>query len=311
MTRTHRPSQTCTVPDCGRDTGDQAYVCPQCGDRLVRLLALMPDQHGPRAIVPIHHPRHPGGTRQTGDTPTVPGLATALEDATPRQSVGIGIVPADEANGLPDETGPVHLPYGYRASEARTDLLTTLRATVADIAHRRGLYRPRGDLVSLAAWSTRHVQWLRQQPDGGDIIGDLVAALTRALRAVDRPADRRYAGPCTATTTDADGLAIDCPGELYARHGAPDIECPDCGAVYDVESRRAWLLDQANDRLLPATELARAVDGLGVPVTPSMIRNWRARGRILNRGTDTAPLYRVGDVIDIFTARHEGRTVTA
>lgn len=309
-------NQDCAVDGCNRSTGDMAYVCPECGDALLALLRSVPDIVGERSRVLTyphlpHHERcddcgtadHPrlNPLRETGERPVSPGLATDLDDAIARQSTGIGIVPADPVHELPDETGLVRLPYGYRASEARWELLSTMTATGDDIAHRRGLFRPLNTLDALANWLTHQVQWLRQQPDGADTIAALTDLLRAARRVIDRPADRKYAGPCTATTVDEHGLATDCTGELYAHPSHDTVTCPDCGTTYPLDARREWLRDQAEDMLLPATELARAIDGLGTPVTGSMIRGWKRRGRILNRGTDSHPLYRVGDVIDLVT----------
>lgn len=195
----------------------------------------------------------------------------------------------------------MRLPYGYRASEARWELLSTMTATGDDIAARRGLFRPLNTLDALANWLGHQVQWLRQQPDGADTIAVLTDLLRAARRVIDRPADRKYAGPCTATTVDEDGLAQDCTGELYTHPDRETVTCPDCGTNYPLDARRAWLRDQAEDKLLPATELARAIDGLGVQAKAATLRKWASRKRILNRGTDTHPLYRVGDVIDLVT----------
>ncbi|MFJ2298142.1 hypothetical protein [Oerskovia paurometabola] len=309
-------NQDCAVDGCNRSTGDMAYVCPECGDALLALLRSVPDIRGERSRVLCyphlpHHERCDGcGTpdhprlnplRETGERPVSPGLATDLDDAIARQSTGIGIVPADPEHELPDESGLVRLPYGYRASEARWELLSTMTATGDDIARRRGLFRPLNTLDALANWLTHQVQWLRQQPDGADTIAALTDLLRAARRVIDRPADRKYAGPCTATTVDEHGLATDCAGELYALHGRATVTCPDCGTDYPLDARRAWLRDQADDMLLPATELARAIDGLGIQVKAATLRKWASRKRILNRGTDTHPLYRVGDVIDLVT----------
>lgn len=309
-------TQLCTVDGCARQVPDTCYVCPECGDALLALLRSVPDVVGERRRVltyphrPHHErcddcgtPDHPhlNPLRETGERPVSPGLATDLDDAIARQSTGIGIVPADHEAGLPDETGLVRLPYGYRASEARWELLSTMTATGDDIAARRGLFRPLNTLDALANWLGHQVQWLRQQPDGADTIAALTDLLSAARRVIDRPADRKYAGPCTATTVDEDGLVQGCAGELYALPGHTTVTCPDCGASYPLDARRAWLRDQAEDMLLPATELARAVDGLGVQVKAATLRKWASRKRILNRGTDTHPLYRVGDVIDLVT----------
>lgn len=72
-----------------------------------------------------------------------------------------------------------------------------------------------------------------------------------------------------------------------------------CGTTWPVEERRTWLLREAEHVLGTATELARALSGLGEHITPSMIRGYAHRRRLANRGTDETgrPLYRLGDVL--------------
>ncbi len=105
------------------------------------------------------------------------------------------------------------------------------------------------------------------------------------------------------------GGALRCREDLWVPAGtaAGTVRCPACRAQVDVESRRTWLLQQVEDMLLPATELARAIDGLGVPVTPSTVRSWVARTRLVAKGQRmvggrVTPVYRVGDVLDLVNA---------
>ncbi len=297
-------TQQCGLDGCARDIPDTAYVCVECTDRLRDLLLLLPDQERQRARV-LTYPHLPYDAdtnpyRETGDTPIRHGLAADLDDAITRPTV----VRPDQADAAYAQTAATTpLPYGYTPSEAKWVLLDTLRRWGDDIARRRGLFRPFDTLQALGPWLAAQVGWLRQQPDGPDAIAEMTAGIRNALRVIDRPADCKYAGPCTATITDPDGLARDCDGELYARPGATTIPCPQCGAEYDVADRRAWLLEQAEDRLLPATELARAVDGLGVPITGAMIRGWVHRGRLTARGLPGYPVYRVGDVLALVRER--------
>ncbi|MFC8732166.1 hypothetical protein ACFT5B_06890 [Luteimicrobium sp. NPDC057192] len=265
-------NQQCGLDDCARDIPDTAYVCVECAERLHRLLLLLPDQERQRARV-LTYPHLPFDAdtnpyRETGDVPVRHGLAADLDDAITRPTV----VHPDQTDATYAQTAATTpLPYGYTPSEAKWVLLDTLRRWGDDIAHRRGLFRPFDTLQALGPWLAAQVGWLRQQPDGPAAIDEMTAGLRNALRVIDRPADRKYAGPCTATITDPDGLARDCDGELYARPGAHAIPCPSCGAEYDVADRRAWLLAQIDDMAFPVSDLARVLNGLGVPVTSSQI----------------------------------------
>lgn len=304
MTRTF---QDCTVSDCPRQTPDTGYVCTECAATLTRNLRVLLDLPEGRPTVTYAHPMYGRITRPTGLPDTRTGLEHDLVDRMTRAQT-ITADANEGRDGAPQDRGPVRLPYAYRTAEARRDLINTMCAAADGIARRRGLHRPLDTPQALAYWLTHHVQWLRQQEDGGAIIGELLYAVREAIKAVDNPPERRYAGPCTASTTDEAGLERPCDGELYALQGREQIECPACGATYPVSDRRAWLLEHADDMLLPATELARAIDGLGVPVTGAMIRRWKMRGMLANKGTDERPLYRVGDVRALVLVRaHEAQ----
>jgi hypothetical protein len=128
-------------------------------------------------------------------------------------------------------------------------------------------------------------------PEMLDEMDDLEAQLRRL---VDRPADRWFAGPCDQ-----------CARDLYAKTGAAEVACRECDLIYDVNDRRTWLLGQAEDRLVNATMLARAVSWLGaVPLTAARVWKWAERDRILVKGHETRggrelPLYRIGDALDL------------
>jgi hypothetical protein len=281
--RHHHTAQTCGVDDCHREIPDTAYVCVECGDRLHRLLLMLPDQVGERAQVLVHphQPHDPARNpyRPTGDTPVRPGLATDLDVAITRPTPDRKLTAEDARFAQTAAATP--LPYGYTPSEAKWALLATLRTWGDDIARRRGLFRPFDTLQALGPWLAAQVGWLRQQLDGPDGIDEMTAALRNVVRVIDRPADRKYAGPCTGTITYDDGLARDCDGELYAHPGASTIPCPQCGANYDVADRRAWLLEQIDDMAFPPSGLATVLNGLGVPVTAAQIRGWVHRGTLV------------------------------
>lgn len=245
----------------------------------------------------------------------LPGLMADIEDATAKRLRFGGTAVRRQAADHP-------LPLSLAASDAGWVARQTLLAWTDWITAVRGhrvpdTWREVGDY--LAGWHRGAIDWVSRHPDGPVCVDELTAALRQARAAVDRPAERQYAGPCTATTVDDDGLAADCTGELYARPGATEVACPECGAVYPLAQRRAWLLEQAEDRLLPAAELARAVDGLGVVVTSSTVRSWVRRGRLVARGRTVtaggraAATYRVGDVLDLVRAgatTSHGRSLT-
>jgi hypothetical protein len=203
----------------------------------------------------------------------------------------------------------IPLPYGERASEAAWVLRSTLVGWVQVLAERDsgsfGPFCPQCEHVScgiirLGPWPDDTLQamarwlWLRHErltrhPAADEAHDEITSAVRQAERAIDRHAERWYAGPCV------------CTEDIYARPGAAMVTCPACGSQYDVAERRGYLLEAAEDTLAGATLIAQALTSLGQPVTPDRVWKWAQRGRIVAHGTDLRgrPLYRVGDVIEL------------
>src|SRR5262249_60220264 len=125
-----------------------------------------------------------------------------------------------------------------------------------------------------ALWLLARTHAIRQHEAAGQCLDEITRAVREAQRAVDRPPDLAFIGACDH-----------CNLGVYVQPGAAIATCP-CGATYNVQQRRGWLLDAAQDVLGNATELSRALTGLGQPVTPSMIHGYAFRKRILQKGTD-------------------------
>lgn len=274
---------SCTVGTCSRTVPPGMYVCDADAQRLMwNLLG-------------------------------VASLGIALEAAHVKllrfgPSQAPAVRPADDESPLP---------YSDRASAAHRELVAVLTEW-AELADPTLAADPRPlTLARLGPLLARQVPRLRTSPHGGEAVERIMLAIREAARAVDRPADRRYAGPCQGERVVVPFLHGGlCGSDLYATPGRPDVTCRDCGATYPITERRAWLLEAAAEALLPATELARAIDGLGVDVTPAMIRRWASRGLIERKGVrrrrvlsrqDEDPVYRVGDVLDKVAADHAAR----
>jgi hypothetical protein len=209
----------------------------------------------------------------------VPGILNDLEDVVRRQ--------VRFTTGTSGKTSERPLPYNPAAAESRTVLTGTLTFWAASVAEIRGVDLP----DDLPGFLSAQVGWLRAQATGAEAFDELTSAIVQARRVTDRPADKRYAGPCTALVE-----AGECRTDLYARDTGDSVTCRECGTEYPLTERRAWLLEQAEDRLLPAAEMARAVDGLGVPVSAATIASWKRRGRITVHPGPGVDLFRVGDV---------------
>lgn len=157
-------------------------------------------------------------------------------------------------------------------------------------------------------WRGGAVDRLVRHPDGAAALDELTAALRNARHAIDAPARRLYAGRCTALVPDEDGLAAECGTDLLAAPGSAVVECRACGTPWPLAERRSWLLERAEDMLLPAAEIARAADGLGLRLSVDTLRSWVRRRQLVGRGRvplsdgRTAEPYRVGDVLDFVHA---------
>ena len=218
----------------------------------------------------------------------VPELAQALDDSISRR------VRHTSGVGVASKTADTPLPVNLHAADVSAHLHNTLAEWVRNLAERTGDDAlPAEDTAALAAWLRHHTSVMRTHPAAGDCAAALLDATRRGWRAVDRPAQPSYSGPCD-----------DCGADLYGRPAAVELSCTDCGAVYDAAVRREWLLDQARDQLATASTIARALPMLlGQHVTPAMIRGYAHRGRLASRpGVRGRPRYRVGDVIDLVAA---------
>lgn len=132
-----------------------------------------------------------------------------------------------------------------------------------------------------------HVDWLAHRPEALDAFDELHDAVSRLRTAIDNTGDLAYSGPCDV-----------CGRDMYARPGSAVVECEPCALIYDIKPRRDWLLDQAEDRLETASNIARALTAHDRPITPERVRKWGERGLITAHAKTSKgdPLYRFGDV---------------
>lgn len=159
---------------------------------------------------------------------------------------------------------------------------------------------PADNIPSCCAYLLGHADWIRSQMWAPEILDELIDVEKQLKRMVDRPRESWYAGPCS-----------DCEKVLYAEVGAFEVQCKDCNLAFPVKDRRAFLLKDAEDRLVPAALLARAVSWLGEdPLTSAKVRLWGHRKQITVREyvipigevgpvCNLRPLYRLGDALDL------------
>ena len=155
----------------------------------------------------------------------------------------------------------------------------------------------------------RQYRWILTQPFAAAMMDEFLDLERRLKRMVDSAPSRWYAGRCTTPTGDADNV---CTAELYATTDRGTITCPGCGTRHDVASRRDFLLNEAKDYLVTATEAAGALlawtdyDGSETKLV-DRIGKWRDRRRVETHGTVKVAgrdrdLYRLGDLQDLLVA---------
>ena len=148
----------------------------------------------------------------------------------------------------------------------------------------------------------RQVEWLAHRPEAEDIFDELHHAIGLVEHAVDTAPARVFLGPCDI-----------CARDMYARPEAVEVECRPCALVYTVAGRRDAMLEAAQDRLENAADVAAYLTTYGEPIDAARIRQWKRRGRLDVRGTDTQgnPLYSVGDVLKLLRTMSDTRAVDA
>lgn len=197
------------------------------------------------------------------------------------------------------------LPYHPTASSVANSLRGTLLLAIGTVAGQRQLDKP-AETVStteMADWLYLNIGEIAQAEAAGDLWRALTTAASRPRRVIDRPPPKRYVGPCDKCFRD-----LYVPAVVHSVDYMVDCQTPGCGARYQMNERRAWLLEQAYDRLLTAAEMSRAirqlVPGDGATIDPSLIRKWAQRGRLTRylphpKDDRKRPRYRVEEVIHL------------
>ena len=234
--------------------------------------------------------------RDLGD---IPALVDELDTTLARQDhiERGGFTELDPDAAMPVTARIQPLAYNPIASTVGTELHATLVGWVRDIHGEMPIPWPADNATAMSRWLLRHFASIRTHPAADQLRDEIGYAVDQVRRAVDRPTQRMFVGPCLNPVEDVGK----CQADLYARPSAATVICHDCGAEHDIGERRTWLLAQAEDQLAHAELIGRAAPALGVEVTPAAIRGYAIRGRIVPHGTDLQgrPLYRVGDVIDV------------
>lgn len=168
---------------------------------------------------------------------------------------------------------------------------------------------PSNTVTSMCLYLDKQHRWIEGRDWAAVLLDEMLDLERRLTRAVNRPADRWYAGKCSAMVLDPEDPKALCHVDLYARDDRGWIDCPGCGARHDVADRRETLLQEAADYHVTATEAAGALiswtdyDGSQNRLV-DRIRKWRDRERLIVRDVTSLHgkdrhLYRLGDIQDL------------
>ncbi len=266
-------------------------VCPGCLGRLRGMLRGIGSTVEAPSLVMTPAARlgdRPSVRRAVDGGRIVPGLAAALEAAV-RGALRFG------SPGPVVRSADSRLPLVPEAVRARDELLRVLDEQVRSIAAIRGLHPTPRALVPLSAVLLGQLAWLRSRADAPERVLAIIEAVRSARRVVEHPsADRAFYGWCTGTFDNAP-----CDRPLYAAAGVEQVECRQCGALYDATLARASLLKAARPQLLTSAQAALALHALGMErATARTVTRWARHGLVVRAASSSEgrSLFRLEDV---------------
>lgn len=261
------PMRLCTAADCGRPAHHDLTICVHCTWTLEQALAAVPD------------------------------LVAELDVTLARQSTGAG-----GRGTFTRALGRTPLPIALHALVASDKLHRTLDRWAVAIH----LVRPLST-TALAAALLGHLHAIAKRDDAAQAVEDIVRVVASSWHAIDRPADRAYAGRCDAPRHDLAGQA--CPEHMYTKPGQDTVTCRACGATHDPYERRARMQDDLDGTLMTGAQIARLAAYFGHcdrERARNLIKVWAGRGLITAHGHTPPgdPLYPFGEVLSrLLTAR--------
>lgn len=267
-----------TCPRCGRPIHDQAYICGPCAGRLTKDLAAAASVAG-EAWTTIARQAVMGSSGRSSERP----LPFSWEAADAVNSVANTFT--TWARHCSEERG---IPWG--PPPAVLGPLCGIQGCPSCLTIRRSRRRPHA-LAWTARWLAGQIEWLRHRREADEAFEELHDACRLAIRTVDLPPDRTFAGRC------------ECGTYLYAFAGRETVRCVECEREYDVEAMREHMRTQLDESLFTAAEVATLAAFMGISAnrqkTRKLINVWHARGVVAAHGSiDGDPVFRFGEVIE-------------
>lgn len=226
----------------------------------------------------------------------IASIADDLRTAITRQTA------ITTGNGSKAAETPV--PFDDKASRARAVYLAAAWRWTMKIWDKNELLPTGrdGGLAGIGRWLHARINVILDHPDIGELANDIHLHTKRVLKVIDRPEPGIFAGVCSAPVPESKiAPRGECLNWLYAKPGKTVVTCRICSTHHDVTKRRDALREHAENILMTAPEIARAITWLGDNIKADLVRKWASRGRLEQRGTtpEDRPLYRVGDVLTL------------
>jgi hypothetical protein len=261
---------TCTTPGCGNHRSEHLYVCQgedSCEQRLQTVLDELPHWYHEVELTFSRQDAIGGdGGRKSAETslPHKPKAGDALA------------LIAEEVNG-----------WALHFAEA------VGQATVIDLPSITGTVRLSYPPVNPGRWLQRNVYTIVGNPRAGEALAALEGLRGLAMRVVDRPEEKLYAGACPVEG---------CLGILWARPDSAFVRCQVCRVSHPVAERRQRMIDAAavlNVSKSVALEWVRILMDRSIP--DGTWGSWRSRGRLhlVGVSAEGLELFRFGDVRDL------------
>jgi hypothetical protein len=219
------------------------------------------------------------------DLAEVDSTVDALWASAARRDVGSGSV------GSSGHKSPTE-PANSRAYDTGRTLNTILTGWATALGY------PARDAVKASTVLLARIREVREQDWAPVLKQELSEALADCRRAMDRAANRAFAGMCPTTENGQE-----CGTPVYAPQGKPEARCPTCGATWDVTDWRERALEAAGMHTGTPAEVSRMLSDpvTGEALPQGRIRQWINRGTLTPIGDRNGrPVYQVRKVRNLW-----------
>lgn len=227
-------------------------------------------------------------------------------------SLGATIRVTGRRSGTSDPTGASvnafrgEPPVERAAAEATTILVAWVRALLDD---RPGLTCPADSVAATSEFLRANIPSIVTLEWAGEFMRQMLELEGSLHGIVSRGQGATWsAGICGART----GAEVDdwCPHDLVVKPGQRYVRCGACGHSWPVGERRKRIIEEAREKLLPVSTIAKVAVTLldGEPSVQRLearLNKWVERGqledygvRVLTHGQQPRRVYRLGDVMD-------------